>query len=311
MNDTRLMPLPGTAGTVAQQERIPLRERLAPWFFIAPSLILLLAIGLYPVIYTFIISFKYWVMGMGEPAWTGLSNYITALTSSDFLQSVLRTLVLIAVSLPIQLVLGLLIALALDATRFAILRRLLQICLVIPIAITPAVVGLLASLMFNQQLGIVNYLLGRIGIGSVDWLGNPFHAFVTVIIVQIWEWTPFVALVLSAALSTVPKDIEEAATIETERWWPRFRFVQLPFMWPGITAALVFQTAFTLKEFDMIYSIEKGGPGTATEVSMLQIERLAFRGFDIGVAAAESILLLILSIVLARIYIRLFYREIE
>jgi multiple sugar transport system permease protein len=311
MNDTRASPLPRVAGTVAQQERIPLTERLAPWFFIAPSLLLLLAIGLYPVIYTFIISFKYWVMGLGAPTWTGLSNYITAVASSDFQHSVLRTLVLIGISLPIQLVLGLLIALALDATPFVVLRRLLQICLVIPIAITPAVVGMLASLMFNQQLGILNYLLSGVGIGSVDWLGNPFNAFVTVIIVQIWEWTPFVALVLSAALSTVPKDIEEAATIETERWWPRFRFVQLPFMWPGITAALVFQTAFTLKEFDMIYSIEKGGPGTATEVSMLQIERLAFRGFDIGVAAAESILLLILSIVLARIYIRLFYREIE
>src|ERR1700758_4006869 len=112
MNDTRLAPLPGTAGSVDQQEHIPLSERLAPWFFIAPSLVLLLAIGLYPVIYTFIISFKYWVMGMGEPAWTGLSNYVNALTSSDFHHSVLRTLVLIAVSLPIQLVLGLLIALA-------------------------------------------------------------------------------------------------------------------------------------------------------------------------------------------------------
>lgn len=311
MSDTRLAPLSATARAIAVKEHIPLKERLAPWFFIAPSLILLLAIGLYPVIYTFIISFKYWVMGMGEPAWTGLANYYSALTSSDFQHSVLRTLLLIGISLPIQLVLGLMIALALDATRFAFLRRLLQICLVIPIAITPAVVGLLASLMFNQQLGIVNYLLSRIGVGPVNWLGDTVNAFITVIIVQIWEWTPFVALVLSAALSTVPKDIEEAAMIETERWWPRFRFVQLPFMWPGITAALVFQTAFTLKEFDMIYSIEKGGPGTATEVSMLQIERLAFRGFDIGVSAAESILLLILSIVLARIYIRLFYREID
>jgi multiple sugar transport system permease protein len=82
-------------------------------------------------------------------------------------------------------------------------------------------------------------------------------------------------------------------------------------MWPGITAALVFQTAFTLKEFDMIYSIERGGPGTATEVAIMQIERVAFRGFDIGVASAESILMLILSIVLARIYIRIFYREID
>ncbi len=310
MNDTGASVAAGMERPAAPPDLVPLRERLAPWLFVAPSLVLLLVIGLYPIIFTFVISFKYWVMGMGAPAWTGVANYVSALTSSDFGDAVLRTVVLVAVSLPIQLVLGMLIALALNSTRVAVLRRLLQICLVIPIAITPAVVGLLTELMFNQQLGIVNYLLGGIGIGQVDWLGNTTNAFITVIIVQIWEWTPFVALVLSAALATVPTDIEEAATLETERWWPRFRFIQLPFMWPGITAALVFQTAFTLKEFDMIYSIEKGGPGTATEVAMLQIERLAFRGFDIGVSAAESILMLILSIVLARVYIRLFYREI-
>lgn len=292
---------------------IPVRlsERLAPWLYVLPSLLLLLAIGLYPVIYTFAISFKAWVMGMGEPEWTGLGNYANALTSSDFLDAVLRTLILVGIALPIQLFLGLLIALMLDATKIGLVRRVLQICLVIPIAITPAVVGLLAGLMFNEQLGIANYLLSRIGIGPVNWLGDTTNAFITVTIVQIWEWTPFVALVLSAALATVPKDIEEAAMLETERWWPRFRSVQLPFMWPGITAALVFQTAFTLKEFDMVYSIEKGGPGTATEVAMLQIERLAFRGFDIGMAAAESILMLVLSILLARVYIRLFYREID
>ncbi len=99
--------------------------------------------------------------------------------------------------------------------------------------------------------------------------------------------------------------------LETERWWPRFRDIQLPFMWPGITAALVFQTAFTIKEFDMIYSIERGGPGTATETAVMQIERMAFRGFDVGLASAESILMLIVSILLARIYIRAFYREID
>lgn len=295
----------------ARADRPTWAEALAPWLFVAPSLILLLGIGLYPVIFTFVISFKSWVMALGPPSWDGVANYATALTSSDFGDAVLRTLVLLVVSLPFELFFGMLIALALDSDHAPILRRLLQVCLVIPIAITPAVVGLLSQLMFNQQLGIINYLLGRIGIAPVDWLGDPFNAFVTVIIVQIWEWTPFVALVLSAALATVPKDIEEAAMLETERWWPRFRSVQLPFMWPGITAALVFQTAFTLKEFDMIYSIEKGGPGTATEVSMLQIERLAFRGFDIGVAAAESILMLVLSILLARVYIAAFYREID
>jgi multiple sugar transport system permease protein len=287
------------------------KEKAEPWFFILPSVLLLLAIGLYPVIYTLIASLQAWVMGMGAPTFSGLDNYIHAFGSSDFGHSVLRTLVLIVITLPVELILGMMIALALDSVNFAVLRKLLQICLVIPIAITPSVVGLLTQLMFNEQLGIINHLLSLVGIPAIDWLGRPTAAFVTVIIVQIWEWTPFVALVLSAALATVPKDIDEAAILETERWWPRFRDIQLPFMWPGITAALVFQTAFTIKEFDMIYTIEKGGPGTATETSVMQIERMAFRGFDVGLASAESILMLVLSIALARIYIRVFYREMD
>lgn len=286
-------------------------EKIEPWLFIAPSIILLLVIGLYPTVYTAVISFHNWVMGMGDPVFNGGANYVTALTSLDFGSAVMRTLILIAVTLPVELVLGLMIALALDSERAPVLRRLLQICLVIPIAITPAVVGLLTQLLFNQQLGIINYLLGLLGLSSVDWLGGTTSAFVTVIIVHVWEWTPFVALVLAAALSTVPPEVDEAAILETERWWPRFASIRLPYLLPGITAALVFQTAFTMKEFDMIYTIEKGGPGTATEVAIMQIERLAFRGFDIGVASAESILMLVLSILLARVYIRLFYREIE
>ena len=300
-----------TAKTSAPPDRKTLREAAEPWLFIAPSLILLLGIGLYPMVYTLFISFHQFVMGMGAPTFNSGVNYITAIESGGFLHAILRTLALLAITLPVELALGLLIAIALDSEFNPLLRKLLQICLVIPIAITPAVVGLLTQLMFNDQLGIINHLLHAVGIDPIDWLGGLRSAFATVVFVHIWEWTPFVALVLSASLSTVPKDIEEAAMLETEHWWPRFKGVQLPYMWPGITAALVFQTAFTMKEFDMIYAIEKGGPGAATQMAILHIERLAFRGFDIGVAAAESILMLVLSIVLARIYIRLFYSEVE
>lgn len=291
--------------------RAPWRERAEPWFWLAPSLLLLLAIGLYPLLYTLVSSFQYWVLTGGPAEWTGFDNYVQAVTSSDFIGAVERTLLLLALTLPVEIVLGMMIALALDSSRAPLLRWLLQVCLVIPIALTPSVVGLLTQLMFNEQFGIVNHGLVRLGIEPVDWLGEPTMAFVTVLIVQIWKWTPFVALVLAASLATVPTDIEEAATLETERWWPRFRSIVLPFMRPGITAAIVFQTAFTIKEFDTIYTIGRGGPGTATETAILQVERLAFRGFDIGVASAESILLLILSIVLARIYIRVFYSEVD
>lgn len=303
--------LPGHVPAARASWRAPWHERAEPWFWLAPSLVLLLGIGLYPLLYTLVSSFQYWVLTGGPAEWTGFDNYVQAVTSSDFIGAVERTLLLLALTLPVEIVLGMLIALALDSSRAPLLRRLLQVCLVIPIAITPSVVGLLTQLMFNEQFGIVNHGLVRLGIGPVDWLGDPTMAFVTVLIVQVWKWTPFVALVLAASLATVPNDIEEAAMLETERWWPRFRSIVLPYMRPGITAAIVFQTAFTLKEFDTIYTIGRGGPGTATETAILQVERLAFRGFDIGVASAESILLLILSIVLARVYIRVFYSEVD
>lgn len=284
-------------------------ERAEPWLFIAPSMALLLAVGLYPIAYTFYMSFQHWVLVMGPPTFTGFGNYINALTSPAFLWSVARTLILLLITLPIQLALGLAIALAVNARHNRVLRTILQVALVIPIAITPAVVGLLVQLMFDNKLGVINYLLAQIGIDPVTWLGDPTMAYITVCIAQVWQWTPFVALVLCASLATVPAEIEEAARLETERWWPRFRHVQLPYLWPGVTAALVFQTAFVIKQFDMVYAIQKGGPGSATQLAMLQIERMAFRGFNIGLAAAESILMLIISIALAQIYIKAFYRE--
>ncbi|WP_414040493.1 carbohydrate ABC transporter permease [Acidithiobacillus sp. M4-SHS-6] len=291
------------------QDKRPIGEVLEPWFFIGPSLILLLLVGLYPIIYTVYMSFHHWIMGYGVPRFNGFSNYIAAFTSTSFRKSVFTTLELLGCALPIEMIVGLGIALTLDAQYNRTLKHLLQICLVIPIAITPAVIGMLTQLMFNRQLGIINYLTGLVGIPPSDWLGGYHSAFVTICLVQIWEWTPFVALVLSASLAVVPTDIEEAAMLETERWWPRFKSIVLPFMWPGITAALVFQTAYILKEFGMIYSAGKGGPGSATEVAMIHIQRVVFSGFDVGVASAESLLLLVLSIVLARIYIRVFYRE--
>jgi multiple sugar transport system permease protein len=301
-----------TAATVAKHKR-PDRptgmEHATPWLFILPSVLLLLAVGLYPIGYTFFISFHSWTLGQAAPSFIALSNYVEVLTDGAFLDAVGRTMLLLVITLPIQLALGLGIALLLHTHFNKWLRTILQVALVIPIAITPAVLGLLVQVMFDNQFGIINHALASIGIEGVNWLGDQTAAYVTVCIAQIWQWTPFAALVVSASLATVPSEIEEAALLETSRWWPRFRRVVLPYLWPGITAVLVFQTAFVIKQFGMVYSIQKGGPGSATQLAMLEIERTAFRGFDIGAAAAQSILMLVLSILLAQTYIKLFYRE--
>ena len=302
-------PPPARSDPKAAEIRTPLAKRLEPWFFVGPSLILLLAVGLYPTIFIAYYSFHAWTMGMGPPVFDGFTNYIDAFTSSGFISSLERTGVFLAITLPIELGLGMAIALALDQTRNVVLRRLVQILLVVPIAMTPSVVGMLVDLMFNQQLGVVNYFVRGLGLSPPDWLGNADAAYGMVLITQIWEWTPFVALVLSASLATVPPEIEEAFRLETDSFWSRFVQIKLPFLRPGIVASLVFQTIFTIKTFDMIYSIEKGGPGDATQMLSLQIENVAFRGFDVGLASAESVLTLIITIILAQSVVTFLYRD--
>jgi multiple sugar transport system permease protein len=294
---------------VISQLKVPLRKRLEPWFFVAPSLLLLLFVGLYPTVFVLYYSFQNWTMGMAPPAFAGVQNYIDALTSSDFLGSLERTGLFLVITLPVELFLGMAIALALDQTRNRALRGIVQILLVVPIATTPSVVGMLVQLMFNTQLGIVNYLGHLLGFSQVDWLGSSSAAFAMVTVTQIWEWTPFVALVLSASLATVPADVEEALILESESFWARFRHIKLPYMRPGIVASLVFQTIFSLKAFDMIYSIQKGGPGDATQMVSLHIEQIAFRGFDVGLASAESVLTLIVTILLAQGVVSFLYKS--
>jgi multiple sugar transport system permease protein len=125
-----------------------------------------------------------------------------------------------------------------------------------------------------------------------------------------WQWTPFCALVLYSSLTMVPLEIEEAAKLETDRWWHVLWKVQLPFLLPGLTAILILRTADILKMFDVVFIMTRGGPGSATELISIYIQRIGFRAFEQGVASAQAIVLLILTIVLSRIYIRLVYREV-
>ena len=178
-------------------------------------------------------------------------------------------------------------------------------------ATTYAVVGLLAQVMLNQKYGVINQLLGFVGVDPVNFIGDPTNAFIGVIIWDIWQWTPFVTLVLLAGLSTVPPEIEEAAQLETKSHWTVLRHVQLPFLIPSLVAVLILRTADTLKLFDMPFTMTRGGPGSATEFIAVLIERVGNRQFDIGMASAMSIIMLAVTIVLARLYIRLLYREVR
>jgi multiple sugar transport system permease protein len=191
------------------------------------------------------------------------------------------------------------------------LRAITRVALVVPLATTYAVVGLVGRLIFNRDFGVVNEILGWIGISSSDWLGNPKGAFAAIAVMDVWQWTPFVALIFLAGLSMVPVDIEEAARLETKSHWALLRHVQWPYLLPGLTAVLILRSADVLKLFDTVFVMTRGGPGSATDLVSIYVQRVGFKVFDLGLASAQAILLLILTILLSRLYIRFFYKEIE
>ena len=278
--------------------------------FLSPAIVALLLVGIGPLLYALWTSLHdFNLMRLRNVRFIGLENYQAVLTDGAFWQAMGRTFVLLATALPLQIALGLGIALLLHQRGLGFLRTLTRLSLVLPMATTYAVVGLLGQVMFNLKYGVVNQLAGFVGIEPVNWLGDPTNAFIAVIFWDVWQWTPFVALVLLAGLTTVPSEIEEAARLETKRWTTVLRHVQLPYLLPGLTAVLILRTADTLKLFDMVFTMTRGGPGAATEFVSLMIQRVGFRAFDQGLASAQAMVLLIVTIVLSRLYIRVLYRE--
>jgi len=276
--------------------------------FIGPAVISLSLVGIAPLLYAFWTSLHFYnLTKLRRVAFIGLDNYWTVLTDEVFWQAMGRTLFLLATALPLQVALGLGMALVLHQPGLSLLKTLARLSLVLPMATTYAVVGLPGQVMFNQKFGVVNQLRGG---SDVNWIGDPGNAFIMIVFWDVWQWTPFVALILLAGLTMVPEEIEEAARLETRNWWTILRYVQLPFLIPGLVAVLILRTADTLKLFDMVFTLTRGGPGSATEFISLMIQRVGFRAFDQGLASAQAIILLVGTIILAQIYIRVFYREV-
>lgn len=289
--------------------------RWTPLWFLAPAVAALLAIGIYPMLFAVVTSFRQYNitrrddMLAGFP-FVGLQNYVNAVTDQTFWDSLLLTLEFYLTVVPLQIVLGVIVALMLHRPGLPFLRGFARVALVVPLATTYAVVGLIGRLIFNRDFGVANQFLGWFGIQASDWLGNPAGAFIAIVAMDVWQWTPFVALIFLAGLSMVPVEVEEAARLETRRHWALLRYVQLPYMLPGLTAVLILRSADVLKLFDTVFVMTRGGPGSATDLISVYVQRVGFKVFDLGLGSAQAILMLVLTVLLSRLYIRVFYREI-
>jgi multiple sugar transport system permease protein len=301
-------------GTPAKPAVFPTmwNNKRAAFAFLAPAVAALALIGIFPTVFALVNSFRrYNLAKPRDPTpFIGLDNYVTVLYDPSFWGALGRTFLFLVTVVPIQIALGLVIALLLHKPGLSGFKLLARLSLVIPLATAPAVVGLIGRLIFNRDFGVANAVLALVGGGPIEWLGDTTNAFIAVALMDIWQWTPFCALVLLAGLTMVPTEIEEAARLETKSRWQIVRYVQMPFLLPSVTVILILRTADILKMFDTVFTMTRGGPGAATELVSVYIQRVGFRVFDQGVASAQAIMLLILTIVLARLYVKYVYREV-
>jgi multiple sugar transport system permease protein len=278
----------------------------APWrrALLTPTLAVFLALTVLPVANLVAISFFEVRWAEGAATWTpvGLAHYRAIPADNLFVPAIRNTIVFVVVAVAIQMVLG--FALALFCSKIVWGRTAYRAIFILPILVPGIVIGAIWKLMYNYDFGIINQGLMLVGLDPHDWLGDPATALLSVIIVDVWHWTPFCFLLLLAGIESLPQDTLEAARIDGASGLQELRWVVLPMLWPTILVTLAFRTIVAFKVFDEVFLLTAGGPGTATEVVSFTIYQRFFTEDRVGYGAALSVVTifvvaLILTLVLA------------
>jgi multiple sugar transport system permease protein len=273
------------------------RDQLFGVFLTLPGLATLLIIIVFPIIFTIITSFyDYTLLNPHHDSFVGLDNYQEVIEEEYILDSALITSQFVLSTVLIEFFIGFVIALSLNTVKR--LKTVYYIILLAPLMINPVVVGLIWRMILHTELGIFNYLLKLLDINRVNWLGDNDTAFWTIIFVDIWHQVSFMTILLLAGLSSLPREPYEAARMDGASSLRCLISITLPLMRPVITVAILLRLIFSIKTFDIIYIMTKGGPGISTDLISYFIYRSAFFGLDIGRASALSVGLLIIVLFL-------------
>jgi multiple sugar transport system permease protein len=287
--------------------RAGLRERMFPYWLLAPAVLLLAALTVYPLVYIVRVSL-YRMTPRGE-LFVGLGNFLRLARDPFFYRATAQTLLLAGSALALELVIGLALALLLDSQIRG--RKVWRALFLLPMILPPVVAGVIWRLIYNPSFGVLNGALGSIGVDTrrLTWLADPGAALPSIVLVDVWQWTPFVFLILLAGLQAIPEEPYEAARMDGSSAFQTFRHITLPLLTPAILVALLLRTMDLLRLFDQVFILTQGGPGFSTETISLYIYKTAFRFYDFGYAAALSTGLLAVTMVLCRVYLRFLQRE--
>ncbi|WID99232.1 sugar ABC transporter permease [Bosea vestrisii] len=266
------------------------------WLFSLPAVLIIAGVIVFPWLFTLYMSSQDWKIG-GGPEFVGLQNFAELFRDARFIESMGHTFYFTVLAVVLPILFG--TAAALVFHREFPFRGLLRTIFVMPMMATPVAVALVWTMMFHPQLGVLNYLLSLVGIGPQAWVYSPNTVIPTLILVEVWHWTPLVMLIVLGGLAGLPREPYESALIDGANAWHMFRHITLPLVWPFIMVAIVIRTIDALKAFDTIFVITQGGPGTASETLNIFLYLQAFQFYKIGYASAVVVIFFVIIIMLS------------
>ena len=293
-----------TTPTTASAELAPGREWRPPsyWPFVIPALVVVLAVIMFPWLFTIWMSFQEWKVG-SPTTFVGFANYLRLPADPRFVEAVWHTLVYTVLSVLLPVIFGTFAAVVFHA-KFP-LRGFLRAIFIMPMMATPVAIALVWTMMFHPQLGVLNYLLSLVGIGPQLWVFHPATVIPSLVLVETWQWTPLVMLIVLGGIAALPTEPYESAQIDGAGMWQMFRYITLPLILPFIFISAMIRTIDAVKSFDIIFAITQGGPGSASETINVYLYSVAFVYYDLGYGSAIAVIFFVLIIVLAAVLLYL------
>ena len=287
------------------------KRRIEGWLLVLPALLLILGLSIFPLIQSLALSFQRWDLQSQEHPFIGLQNYRDALADPRVWGALQNTGIIVVAAVALEFLLGLGLALLFVGDFKG--KRFAMPLLMLPVMVVPIVVGLTWRMLWDNQYGAINQTLSWIAGREVNiiWLAQRDTALFAMVVTDVWQWTPFMFLVLLAGLSSVNPELYEAAALDGAGWWQLLRDVSLPGIARVIAVAVIFRALDAFKVFDLVYMFTQGGPGTSTESISWYIYQLGFKFFRLGYASAVSFLVVIFLTVVATLYVARFVRGAE
>jgi multiple sugar transport system permease protein len=271
-------------------------RRPSYWPFVIPALVVVLAVIVFPWAFTIWMSLNEWKVG-SPTTFVGFANYLRLPSDPRFVESVAHTLVYTVLSVVLPLVFGTFAAVIFHANFRG--RGVLRGIFIMPMMATPVAIALVWTMMFHPQLGVLNYLLSLVGVPPQLWVFHPATVIPSLVLVETWQWTPLVMLIVLGGIAAIPTEPYEGALIDGATSWQMFRYITLPLITPFLFIAAMVRMIDAVKSFDIIFAITQGGPGTASETINLYLYSVAFTYYDLGYGSAIAVILFLLIVALA------------